>query len=273
MSAALHWHQHPGLAGRWVLVWVVLAAHAALLWFWPIGRPQAMVQQITLVRVVMVDEAAAAKPRAQPAIEPVPLRSAAVAPQSTREILPQAAARTGLQSAQQADRQSAQGGAPASPPSPPLAHATVPALVVAAATANVAPAKASGGESSAKTAVTVTVTGASANTAARADGPGAQVQMSIAAAAPGPAPSMQDLCPHTVKAVPPARATQAGLGGMVLARATIQGGKVRRVEILKSEPGGLYDAAVRAAMAQYVCRDQGGLEVLAEQLFEFKVVE
>ena len=84
--------------------------------------------------------------------------------------------------------------------------------------------------------------------------------MSIAAAAPGPAPSMKDICPHTVKAVPPARAT-------------IQGGKVRRVEILKSEPGGLYDAAVRAAMAQYVCRDQGALEVLAEQLFEFKVVE
>lgn len=84
---------------------------------------------------------------------------------------------------------------------------------------------------------------------------------------------MKDLCPHTVKAVPPLRATQAGLGGMVLVRASIQGGKVRRVEILKSEPGGLYDAAVRTAMAQYVCRDQGEREVIAEQLFEFKLIE
>jgi protein TonB len=93
------------------------------------------------------------------------------------------------------------------------------------------------------------------------------------AAAPISGNALKDLCPHTVKAVPPARAARSGQGGMVLARATIKGGKVRRVEILKSDPDGLYDAAVRAAMAQYVCRDQGEVEVLAEQLFEFKLVE
>lgn len=91
-------------------------------------------------------------------------------------------------------------------------------------------------------------------------------------AAGGSSP-IADLCPHIVKAVPPPRAVQAGLGGMVLVRAAIKGGKVRRVEILKSEPVGLFDGAVRAALAQYVCRDQGDVEVLAEQWFEFKLAE
>ena len=86
-------------------------------------------------------------------------------------------------------------------------------------------------------------------------------------------PLLTDLCPTTVKALPPPRAGKAGLGGMVLARATIRSGRVIRVEILRSEPAGLFDGAVRTAMLQYVCRDQGAVELLAEQLFEFKLAE
>ncbi len=94
-----------------------------------------------------------------------------------------------------------------------------------------------------------------------------------AGAAPVHAAPMADLCHYTVKALAPPRAVQAGLSGMVLARATVKGGRVRLVVILKSEPGGLFDGAVRAAMAQYACRDLGDVEVVAEQLFEFKLVE
>ncbi len=242
MSAARQWHQRPGLAVRWTLLFAVLSAHAAVLWFWPIGRPPAELQHITPVRVVMVDEGAAPKPLARAAAEAPPQRSAVV-------------------------RQVAPGNAPSSPPTPVSTQA------------NDAPMKPPSGESSA---TSVAVVNAAIATGARVDGMANPTQASSAlpvpgistvAAAPSTAKTMQDLCPHTVKAVPPARATQAGLGGMVLARATIQGGKVRRVEILKSEPGGLYDAAVRTAMAQYICRDQGEREVIAEQLFEFKLVE
>ena len=285
MTTALHWHQHPGNAVRWALLFAVLAAHAAVLWFWPIGRPQAVLQQITPVRVVMVEKSAAPRRLEKSAIEAPPLPPAAAARQSADAVAPRGLAQAippnlpqaAQPAMQQATQPAAQSNALAPPPAPALTQT------------NAAPMREPSGESSASTVAAVSATGNTGNTgsamggaSARVGGPATPAQTLSAAPAPGigsavAAPStaktMQDLCPHTVKAVPPARATQAGLGGMVLARASIQGGKVRRVEILKSEPGGLYDAAVRAAMAQYVCRDQGGLEILAEQLFEFKVVE
>ncbi len=84
---------------------------------------------------------------------------------------------------------------------------------------------------------------------------------------------LRDLCPTMVEAVPPARAVKAGIGGMVLARATIRRGKVVRVTILNSEPAGLFDRAVREAMLQYVCHDQGDTEVFADKSFRFQLVE
>lgn len=70
----------------------------------------------------------------------------------------------------------------------------------------------------------------------------------------------------------PAKATREGIGGTVKARATIRGGKVVSVEILSSQPRGVFDAAVRSAMMQYGCQT-GDDEIKAEQTFEFKVVE
>lgn len=98
------------------------------------------------------------------------------------------------------------------------------------------------------------------------------------AATPAPASSQAprsvgELCPGLVKAVPPARAVRAGLGGTVLARATVLAGRVVRVDILRSEPFGLFDAAVRQAMMQYRCHDQGDALLVAEQLFEFKLAD
>ncbi len=84
---------------------------------------------------------------------------------------------------------------------------------------------------------------------------------------------IRDLCPTMVEAVPPARAVKAGIGGTVLARATIMRGKVVQVTILNSEPAGLFDKAVREAMLQYVCHDQGDTEVFADKSFRFRVVE
>ncbi len=84
---------------------------------------------------------------------------------------------------------------------------------------------------------------------------------------------IRDLCPTMVEAVPPARAVKAGIGGTVLARATIMRGKVVQVTILNSEPAGLFDKAVREAMRQYVCHDQGDTEVFADKSFRFRVVE
>ena len=95
-------------------------------------------------------------------------------------------------------------------------------------------------------------------------------------APPAPRPTSVAIgvvCPTMVRPVMPARATRDGTGGAVRARATIRGNKVVNVEILSSQPRGLFDAAVKAAMAQYVCETGGDQEVTAEQQFDFKVAE
>jgi protein TonB len=69
----------------------------------------------------------------------------------------------------------------------------------------------------------------------------------------------------------PRKALMEGTSGSVTARATIKGGKVIAVEIVSSNPRGLFDAAVRAAMMQYGCTSHGEDEVKANQTFDFKV--
>ncbi len=95
----------------------------------------------------------------------------------------------------------------------------------------------------------------------------------VAAATPRPAAVAMGLaCATQVPPSMPAKATRDGINGTVKARATIKGGKVIAVEILSSSPRGVFDAAVRNAMAQYRCQ-AGDEEISAEQTFEFKLTE
>jgi protein TonB len=96
------------------------------------------------------------------------------------------------------------------------------------------------------------------------------------AAAPGPrtaAPAepadVAIVCPVQARPEMPARALAEGIVGAVTARATIKGGKVVQVEILKSTPPGVFDASVRRAMAQYRCKVDGDEQVVVEQSFDF----
>lgn len=77
-------------------------------------------------------------------------------------------------------------------------------------------------------------------------------------------------CAQQVQPQMPPRAVREGISGSVKARATIRGGKVIAVEILSSQPRGIFDAAVRAAMQQYGCQS-GDEEIKAEQVFDFKL--
>ena len=95
----------------------------------------------------------------------------------------------------------------------------------------------------------------------------------VAAPAPPPRPAVQTMglaCPTQVPPVMPAKAIRDGLTGQVRAQATIKGGKVVSVEILYSQPRGVFDAAVRSAMMQYVCQ-AGEEEIKAQQTFDFKL--
>ncbi|HEU4622470.1 MAG TPA: TonB family protein [Burkholderiaceae bacterium] len=78
------------------------------------------------------------------------------------------------------------------------------------------------------------------------------------------------VCSVQVKPVIPRRALQEGVSGSVTARATIRGGRVTNVEIVKSTPRGVFDAAVRTAMLQYQC-DSSSQDVIALQEFDFKI--
>jgi len=99
-------------------------------------------------------------------------------------------------------------------------------------------------------------------------------QAPAAPAAPPAAPpakpavvSIGTICTAMVQPTMPRKALQSGTGGTVVARATIRGGKVVEVEILRSQPRNLFDAAVREAMMQYTCSG----DHIAEQEFVFKL--
>jgi protein TonB len=67
----------------------------------------------------------------------------------------------------------------------------------------------------------------------------------------------------------PRKALQEGTQGVVKAQALIQNGQVKDVTILSGPR--VFHAAVRAAMMQYKCVNDGSGEVLATQEFNFKV--
>lgn len=97
-----------------------------------------------------------------------------------------------------------------------------------------------------------------------------------AAPAPAPAPrpavmSIGVACANQVQPQMPTKAAREGINGTVRARATIKGGKVIAVEILSSQPRGVFDNAVRTAMMQYGCASAGDDEIKAEQTFDFKL--
>jgi protein TonB len=94
-----------------------------------------------------------------------------------------------------------------------------------------------------------------------------------APATPAHAPSapvpMKLACPVQVSPEMPAKALTMGIQGRVVARAKIQSGKVISVEILKSTPPGVFDAAVKSAMMRYQCENNSNDIVAADQTFNF----
>jgi periplasmic protein TonB len=82
--------------------------------------------------------------------------------------------------------------------------------------------------------------------------------------------SMGVACAQQVQPTMPPKAIREGITGTVKARATIKGGKVVAVDILSSQPRGVFDAAVRNAMMQYGCQTSEE-EIKAEQTFDFKL--
>jgi len=98
--------------------------------------------------------------------------------------------------------------------------------------------------------------------------------VAAAPAPPAPKPAAMNIgvaCPTQVKPETPAKAAREGISGVVRAQATIKGGKVISVEILSSPARGVYDAAVRRAMMQYVCSGAGDEEIKAVQEFVFNL--
>lgn len=97
----------------------------------------------------------------------------------------------------------------------------------------------------------------------------------VIAPPPPPAPPAKNrsdiavACPTQVPPEMPRKALQEGTTGEVRAQALISGGQVKSVEILSGPR--VFHAAVRAAMMQYKCSNDGSGDVLATQVFNFKV--
>ena len=93
-------------------------------------------------------------------------------------------------------------------------------------------------------------------------------------APPAPRPAVVSIgvaCATQVQPTMPPKAAREGITGTVKARATIKGGKVIAVEIISSQPRGIFDSAVRTAMMQYGCAAAGDEELKADQTFDFKL--
>jgi protein TonB len=87
-----------------------------------------------------------------------------------------------------------------------------------------------------------------------------------------PAPDRTNIavaCPTQVPPEMPRKALQDGTTGVVRAQALISGGQVKSVEILSGPR--VFHAAVRQAMMQYRCTNDGSGDVVATQEFNFKV--
>ncbi len=77
------------------------------------------------------------------------------------------------------------------------------------------------------------------------------------------------VCPVQTRPEMPEIAESENISGSVTARATIRHGKIVRVDILKSNPKGIFDQAVRQAMLHYQCESNTEDDVVAEQTFKF----
>jgi periplasmic protein TonB len=141
-------------------------------------------------------------------------------------------------------------------PPPPVPQPVVPVASPKAPAAPVEAAPAATG--------TAAPTGAAVSVAAAASSALNTVEKSSTSVAIGL------VCATQVSPSMPQRAREEGISGSVKARATIQGGKVVAVEILSSQPRGLFEAAVRSAMLQYECKYSSD-ELKADQAFDFKV--
>jgi len=89
---------------------------------------------------------------------------------------------------------------------------------------------------------------------------------------PAPAKNRSDIavaCPTQVPPEMPRKALQEGIAGVVRAQALIANGQVKSVEILSGPR--VFHAAVRQAMMQYKCTNDGSGDVIATQEFNFKV--
>lgn len=97
----------------------------------------------------------------------------------------------------------------------------------------------------------------------------------VIAPPPPPAPVARNrsdiavACPTQVPPEMPRKALQDGTVGVVRAQAVISGGQVKSVEILSGPR--VFHAAVRQAMMQYKCTNDGSGDVIATQEFNFKV--
>ena len=97
-----------------------------------------------------------------------------------------------------------------------------------------------------------------------------------APAPPAPKPASVDIgvvCPNAPKPTIPRKALQENISGEVVTRLTIKGGKVINVDIVSARPRGVFEGAVRAAIAQYACQTTGDDLVYANQTFDFKIGE
>ncbi|MHB1677223.1 MAG: energy transducer TonB [Sulfuriferula sp.] len=81
------------------------------------------------------------------------------------------------------------------------------------------------------------------------------------------------VCPVQTQPEMPEVAESEDITGSVTARATIRHGKVVRVEIIRSNPKGIFDRAVRQAMMSYQCDSNSTGDVVAEQTFKFSLSE
>ena len=87
-----------------------------------------------------------------------------------------------------------------------------------------------------------------------------------------PAPNRNDIgvaCPTQVPPEMPRKAQQEGTEGVVRAQIRIKGGVIQEVTILSGPR--VFHAAVKAAMMQYKCVSDAGGEVVATQVFNFKL--
>ncbi len=92
--------------------------------------------------------------------------------------------------------------------------------------------------------------------------------------APRPSVNRADIrvaCPIQPPPEMPRKALQDGTSGTVVVQILIRGGSVKDVTIVSGPR--IFHAAVRAAILQYKCQDDGSGDVVATQSLEFKVAE